>query len=163
MFFNYNPSNSTVYRDVVVQTGPLVLVNTRSSQDVNSVVSKSYFPHPVKSESFFPDLVDVDSVKTNSNSTDLVEIDSNFNFPDLEAINGLKSESYFPDLVHSPNKDFFDIVDTDVLSNYLENPANFVVEVKTFEDILFYLITPTEFLSIEPVMIIVRDLLALAH
>ena len=106
MFFNYNPIYSITYRDVGVQTESsesLSLIKTTS--DVNSVDSDSYFP----------DLVDVDVDTVDSYFLDTVD-----------------SDSYLPDLVDSATNNLYDIIDEDVLLKSLEDSSNYIPQSNHF-------------------------------
>jgi hypothetical protein len=161
MFLGFDPSIYKWYKSVGVQTESLI--NTPSSQEVNSVASESYFPdlvdvNSVDSDSYFPDLEDVDTgVGSDSHSLDLVDSDTS-----LE-VNSVDSESYFPDLVGSASasKEFYDIEDSDVISNYLEDSSNSIIEMTSCGEPRFFLTTNTEILSVDTMVYILKELLAI--
>ena len=163
MFFNYNPIYSITYRDVGVQTESsesLSLIKTTS--DVNSVDSDSYFP----------DLVDVDVDTVDSDSYFLDTVDSDSYLPDLvdSATNNLyefidedvllksleESSNYIPQSNHFFN--FYDIVDQDVYLKYLEDSSIYVSQIDNCGELQYFMITNTDFLSIDPIVVLLRDI-----
>ena len=171
MFFNYNPIYSITYRDVGVQTESsesLSLIKTTS--DVNSVDSDSYFPDlvdvdvdTVDSDSYFLDTVDsyfLDTVDSDSYLPDLVDSATNNLYDIIDEDVLLKSledsSNYIPQSNHFFN--FYDIVDQDVYLKYLEDSSNYVSQIDNCGELQYFMITNTDFLSIDPIVVLLRDL-----